>query len=257
MLKSERLSQIQTMLNEYGKVEVNNLCRIFHVTEMTIRRDLNELENKHLAIRSHGGAIVPPDSGLGERPYDVRIRSHLKEKEAIAKAALPLIPDGSRIFFDSSTTVYCLARLITNDQRLVVVTDTLSIALELNTRTNINVICLGGELQKNTNSCSGMFAEQVLDSMHFDYAFIGLYGITEDGSLSTTSTHEFSLKRKVMEHSDHTALLFDSSKLGSPSFFKMGCLSEIQTIITDSNIPRTFVKTCQKSGVEVILAPVS
>ena len=256
MLKNERLSQIQTMLNEYGKVEVNNLCRIFNVTEMTIRRDLNELEEKHLAIRSHGGAIAPPDNTLSERPYNMRINSHLKEKEAIAKAALPLIPDGSRIFFDSSTTVYCLARLITNNQNLVIITDTLSTALELNTRTNINVICLGGELQKNTNSCAGMFAEQVLDTMHFDFAFMGLYGISADGSLSTTSTNEFSLKRKVMERSDHIVIMIDNSKLGAPSFLQMGHVSEVQTLITDSDMPKSFIETCRKASVDVIVAPV-
>lgn len=256
MLKNERLSQIQTMLNEYGKVEVNNLCRIFNVTEMTIRRDLNELEEKHLAIRSHGGAIAPPDNTLSERPYNMRINSHLKEKEAIAKAALPLIPDGSRIFFDSSTTVYCLARLITNNQNLVIITDTLSTALELNTRTNINVICLGGELQKNTNSCAGMFAEQVLDTMHFDFAFMGLYGISADGSLSTTSTNEFSLKRKVMERSDHIVIMIDSSKLGAPSFLHMGHISQVQTLITDSGMPKSFIETCEKANVKVMIAAV-
>ena len=92
MLKSERLAQIQSMLNRYGKVEVNNLCRMFHVTEMTIRRDLNELEQQNLAIRSHGGAIAPPETVITERPYQTRITSHLKEKEAIARLALPLIP---------------------------------------------------------------------------------------------------------------------------------------------------------------------
>lgn len=255
MLKSERLAQIQTMLNEYGKVEVNNLCRIFDVTEMTIRRDLNELEKKNLAIRSHGGAIAPPESALSERPYQMRINSHLKEKAAIAKAALPLIHDGSKVFFDSSTTVFCLARLITNSQNLVIITDTLSTALELNTRPNINVICLGGELQKNTNSCAGMFAEKILDTMHFDYAFLGLYGISEDGRLSTTSTHEFSLKRKVMERSDHIVLMVDSSKLGAPNFLQMGHISEAQTLITDSNMAKSFIETCQKEKVEVIIAP--
>lgn len=256
MLKSDRLSQIQTMLNEYGKVEVSNLCRIFNVTEMTIRRDLNELENKNLAIRSHGGAIAPPENALSERPYNIRINSHLKEKEAIAKLALPLIPDGSTVFFDSSTTVYCLARLLTNNQNLVIVTDTLSTALELNTRTNIHVICLGGELQKNTNSCAGMFAEKMLDSMHFDYAFMGLYGISEDGCLSTTSTVEFSLKRKAMDQAAHTVIMIDSSKLGTPNFLQMGNVSEIQTLITDSNMPASFIETCKNANVNVLIAPV-
>ena len=126
---------------------------------------------------------------------------------------MPLIPNGARLFFDSSTTVYCLARCLANTQNLLVVTDTLTTALELNSRTNIHVMCLGGELQKNTNSCSGIFAENMLQSMRFDYAFIGLYGISADGYLSTPSTSEFSLKRTVIEHSAHTVVLIDSSKL--------------------------------------------
>lgn len=255
MLKSERLAQIQGMLNKYGKVEVGSLCRLFNVTEMTIRRDLNELEQNHMAIRSHGGAIAPPDTMITERPYQMRIMSHPSEKEAIAQMALPLITAGSKIFFDSSTTVYCLARLLTNDQNLLVVTDTLSTALELNTRTNIHVICLGGELQKNSNSCAGMFAENMLHTMHFDCAFLGLYGITEDGYFSTPSTAEYSLKRTVMEHSKRIVIMIDSSKLGTPSFLQMGHISEVNTIITDSHIPASFVEFCKKNNTEIMIAP--
>lgn len=98
MLKSERLLQIQAMLNKYGKVEVSNLCRIFNVTEMTIRRDLNELEKQNLAIRSHGGAVAVRENADPQRPYYMRISSHMAEKEAIAAAAMPLIPNGARLF---------------------------------------------------------------------------------------------------------------------------------------------------------------
>ncbi|HIU76602.1 MAG TPA: DeoR/GlpR transcriptional regulator [Candidatus Pelethocola excrementipullorum] len=256
MLKSERLEQIQTMLEEYGKVEVSSLCRIFDVTEMTIRRDLNELEKRKVAIRSHGGAILPPEKILGERPYNSRISSHLKEKEAIAQAALPLLEDGSKYFFDSSTSVYALARLINNTQNFLVVTDTISTALELNSRKNLEVICLGGELQKNTNSCTGVFAEQMLKNMFFDYAFIGLYGVSEDGILYTTSTMEYSLKRLILDHSKKTIVLIDSSKLGPPSFLQIGTISEIDTIITDSNIPQSFVNFCRNAGTNLIIADV-
>ena len=254
MLKNERLAQIQRMLNDYGKVEVKNLCRIFNVTEITIRRDLNQLEQQRLAIRSHGGAIAPPEAVITERPYQTRITSHLEEKEAIAQLALPLIQTGARIFFDSSTTVFCLAQLLTNDQNLCIITDTLSTALELNTRTNIHVICLGGELQKNSNSCAGIFAETMLDTMNFDYAFLGVYGITEDGYLSTPSTAEYSLKKAVIQHSRQVVLMVDSSKLGTPSFLQLGHLSQVDTIITDSHIPQSFVECCRKNNTEILIA---
>ncbi|MDO4277903.1 MAG: DeoR/GlpR family DNA-binding transcription regulator [Lachnoclostridium edouardi] len=256
MLKSERLLQIQAMLNKYGKVEVSNLCRIFNVTEMTIRRDLNQLEKQNLAIRSHGGAIALRDNADPQRLHYMEISSHMAEKEAIAAAAMPLIPNGSRLFFDSSTTVYCLARCLANTQNLLVVTDTLTTALELNSRTNIHVMCLGGELQKNTNSCSGIFAENMLHSMRFDYAFIGLYGISADGYLSTPSTSEFSLKRTVIEHSAHTVVLIDSSKLVAPNFLQLGHISEIDTIVTDSNAPQSFIDNCKQHDTNLIIANV-
>ncbi len=148
MLKDERLKEIETMLQTNGKVEVGNLCRIFNVTEMTIRRDLNDLVARNLAVRSHGGAVAAPDTMLTERPYEIRITRNLREKEAIAREALQFIGDGDRVFFDSSTTVYCLARLISNTQKFLAVTDTLSTAMELNARTSLRVVCLGGELKK-------------------------------------------------------------------------------------------------------------
>lgn len=254
MLKDERLQQIREMLQQYGRVEVSSLCRIFNVAEMTIRRDLNELVDQKLAVRSHGGAILPPENILNERPYELRITHNLTEKEAIAKMALPLIQDGHKVFFDSSTTVYYLARLITNSQNFLVVTDTISTALELNSRTNIKVVCLGGELKKTTCSCAGLFAEQMLKSMYFNIAFLGLPNISPTGILSTSSMAELSIKRTVMEHSTSTVVLADSSKLGSPDFLQLGHLSEIDTLITDSNIPQSFVDYCITLGVKVIIA---
>lgn len=253
MLKDNRLKEIEEMLHQYGKVEVSSLCRIFNVTEMTIRRDLNELERRNLAIRSHGGAILP-DNILSERPYELRMTHNLQEKDAIAKEALPLIEDGCTVFFDSSTTVYYLARLITNSHNFLVVTDTITTALELNSRANVKVICLGGELKKTTHSCSGLFAEQMLESMHFNIAFIGVPSISYDGILSTSSISELSIKQTVMKHSSSTVILADSSKLGSSDFLKFGHISECDTIITDSNIPREFVDYCTNQGVRVIIA---
>ena len=203
MLKDERLKEIETMLQTNGKVEVGNLCRIFNVTEMTIRRDLNDLVARNLAVR---------------------------EKEAIAREALQFIGDGDRVFFDSSTTVYCLARLISNTQKFLAVTDTLSTAMELNARTSLRVVCLGGELKKTTGSCTGTFAEQMLKSMYFNTVFIGLPRISKTGVLSTSSMSELSIKRAAIDHASQVIVLADSSKIGEPDFLAIG----VRTIIAQA-----------------------
>lgn len=257
MLKQERLNQIIDILNRTGKVEVNSLCRIFNVSEMTIRRDLDELVRKNLAQRSHGGAVLPPDSILTEAPYSLRITHNIIQKQAIAKLAKPFIEDGFKIFLDSSTTVYYLAQLLNNSQKILVVTDTLTTALEANARTNTKVISIGGELKKTTNSSFGLFAEEMLSSMYFDVAFLGMRNISKDGILSTSSISELSIKRTVIKNSNKKIILVDSSKLGKPDFLKLGSLSDIDVLITDSKIPTDFLTLCKNFDLDVLTADIN
>lgn len=254
MLKEERLKDIAAMLQTNGRVEVANLCRIFNVTEMTIRRDLNDLAEQEIAVRSHGGAILAPDTMLTERPYELRISHNLAQKEAIAREALPFIHDGDRVYFDSSTTAYCLARLIPNAQKFLAVTDTLATAIELNARSNVKVVCLGGELKKTTGSCTGTFADSMLKTMHFNTAFIGLPRISPNGVLSTSSMGELTIKRSVLERSSQVVILVDSSKLGNPDFLEIGHISEVDVLITDERMPQEFVRYCQSQNVRTIVA---
>ncbi|GIP59803.1 DeoR/GlpR family DNA-binding transcription regulator [Paenibacillus sp. FSL W8-0186] len=257
MLREERLREIEDMLKSNGMVEVAKLSRLFNVTEMTIRRDLDDLVQRKIAVRSHGGAMLPPDNVLSERSYEMRIMVNREEKEAIAREALALINEGDRVFFDSSTTVYCLAQLISNTQNLLVVTDTLSTANELMSRSRVKVICLGGELQKETGSCAGPFAEQMIECMNFNTAFIGLPRISMNGVLSTSSISGLRIKQAAIQRSKKVVILIDSSKLGDPEFLEVGHLSEVDTVITDSNIDPSFVTYCKSINVNVIIAKVN
>ncbi len=254
MLREERLQQILQMLKLYGKVEVSTLRRAFGVTEMTIRRDLTALVEQNLAVRSHGGAFLPPSTGFSENPYELRITRQLPEKQAIAREALKLLESGQKVFFDSSTTVLCLARLITNELNLLVVTDTISTALELNSRHTVKIMCVGGELRKNTGACYGVFAENMLSAMHFNTAFLGVPRISMNGVISTSSAPELSIKRMVMKNADRVVLMVDHSKLGSPDFLVQGELNDIDVLITDDKMPEAFLNTVRDAGVEVIVA---
>lgn len=256
MLREERLREIEDILTNSGMVEVSKLSRLFNVTEMTIRRDLDDLVQRKVAIRSHGGAMLPPENVLSERSYDMRIMINQKEKEAIAREATALINDGDRVFFDSSTTVYCLAQMISNTQNLLVVTDTLATANELISRSRVKVVCLGGELQKETGSCAGPFAEQMIECMNFNTAFIGLPKISMNGVLSTSSISQLRIKQAAIERSQKVVVLIDSSKLGDPEFLEVGHLSDVDTVITDSNIDPNFVTYCKSINVNVIIATV-
>jgi len=257
MNKSSRLKQIEIMLQKNGKVGTNQLCRLFNVSEMTIRRDLNLLAEQNAAIRSHGGAILPVDNILTERPYDLRINHKLTEKRAIAREAIKLINDGDCVFFDSSTTTFSAAELITNEFSILATTDTLTTAIELNRRPNVKVISIGGELQKSSHSCSGYFSTKMLEEMHFDIAFLGFSGISKDGFLSTQSTNELALKRSVISRTSRSVVLVDSSKLGiSEQYLQIAHLSNVDTLITDSRIEPAFIEYCQNLSIHLIIAPI-
>ncbi len=256
MLKQTRLEQIIKLLNSNGSVEINQLCRLFGVTEMTARRDLDELAKAGRVIRTHGGAVLSEDNILVEKPFEARICSNYEQKDAIARKALSIIEDGSKLFFNSSSTVFCLASHIDNTRRLIVATEAINIANELNTRSNVSVIQIGGELRKNTISCIGYFAEEMLKHFRFDAAFIGINSIDEDGKLYCGSTYEMGIYKSVFACSRKIVVLADSTKLGNQDFTCIGSLSDIDTLITDSGISENLLKKYGEMDVNLMVAEV-
>lgn len=254
MLKEERQQEIINILNASGYVEVSQLCRLFQVTEMTIRRDLNELAQKKALVRSHGGAILPPDTATNESPYAVRILDNLDAKEAIAREALALVRNGERIYFDSSTSVYCLAKILTNDHNFLAVTDTIYTAMELMARTQIKVVLIGGELQKTTGACTGVFADEMFERMSFDTAFIGVSSVSSDGQITTRSLDEYKAKRCIIQRSKRVYLLADSSKICDNGFLQTCSLKEIEAMITDKKVSTEFRSVCRKEKIRLIVA---
>lgn len=140
---------------------------------------------------------------------------------------------------------------MTNEHSLLVVTDTISTALELNTRSNVKVLCIGGELRKTTNSCHGYFAEQMLGDLHFDLAFFSVPRVTPDGRLCTPSAAELPIKKMAMERANKVVLMVDSSKLGPPDLLTQATLDDIDILFTDEGMDPAFLATCGKMGVEV------
>lgn len=254
MLKEERLQAITEMLQTHGYAEVSQLCRLFGVTEMTIRRDLNDLVERKVAVRSHGGAMMRPEALPKEVPYEIRILDNPKKKQAIARKALEFVSDGERIFFDSSTSAFCLARILSNDHNFLAVTNMVNTAKELNSRSNIRVIFIGGELQKTTEACMGMFADEMIEQMHFDTAFIGVSNISEDGVITTKSMDECQRKRQILRRSDKVVLLADSTKIGGKEFLFTANLQDFYAMITDNEVPTEFVQFCKEKGIRLIVA---
>ena len=239
MLKEQREEQILQLLEQHGSVEVSQLCNLFGVTKMTIRRDLDKLENEGKISRTHGGAVL---------------NTNTEHKERIARRAAAMISDGQKIFLSSGTTVFTLARQLDNSRRLLIVTDGLNTALELSKRTNISIIIIGGELRSNTLATTGSFAEGMIREFKFETAYIGVTSIGTDGSLHHGSLVEIGLYKVLAEISKKLVIMADSDKLGKDDFVCVGKLKSGDTLITDSDADPDIVKLYRDMGVEIILA---
>lgn len=254
MHRIERLNIISDYISRNGKAEVSQLSEIVNVSEATIRRDLAFLASQKKIVRSHGGAALNEDLLMDETPFALRSTHNVEQKNQIARAALPLIQSGRTYFFDCSSTVYELAKLIT-DQKIVAATDTMCTAIELNRKESVSVIILGGTVSKATGSSAGSFALSMLNTIQPYIAFIGLPNISEDGSFSVAGMHDYEIKTALLKQAGSVVVLIDSSKYKkNRCFLKVGDLSAVDVVITDQAIDPSFQGLCESYGCKLIIA---
>lgn len=252
MLKEDRQKQIIDILWTKGRVEVEELCQMFTVTKMTIRRDLDELETEGLLIRSHGGALITEKDILVENPFHFRLSINTERKLAIAAGAVNLLYDGQKIFIGSGTTTHYLSQKIDNSRRLIIVTDAINIASELTTRSSISVIQVGGDIRPITCSATGVFAENMIRQFKFQNAFISVTGIGEDGQIYVGSIVQLSIYQAIFDSAGIIIILADTSKLGIEDFVCLGRLSEKYTLITNNDAPDFILESYRSLGTNII-----
>ncbi|GKU81897.1 DeoR/GlpR family DNA-binding transcription regulator [Niallia sp. NCCP-28] len=238
MLVAERRRKIVELVNERLSIRVTELSEIFSVTEETIRRDLEKLEQDQLLKRSHGGA-VSLDKEPTEIPYMVREVTNAAEKRAIAMEAVKTIQAGEQIVLDGSTTAWYMAAELPN-MPLTVITNSIKVALELSKKDQIKVISTGGMLVSNSLSFVGPLAERSLEKYHVNKLFLSCKGVDLSGGLSDANEWQALLKKQMMNIASSVILLVDSSKFGARTFAHIAELKDIDQIITDTNIPAAY-----------------
>ena len=253
MLKENRVKQILTLLKQNGEVQINTLCRSCNVTEMTIRRDLDELAAQGALIRTHGGAVLVGEDLLVERPFEKRLDENMEQKEKIAQKALEMIRSGMKIVLDSGSTTYYLARILPGTYRLAVLTNALNIATELSHRTNIDVTFVGGELKKNTMACVGSYTTEMLKRFSVDIAFLGSSGISHQGSFYTATSAQVEVKVSMMQIADKKVLLADASKFRKKDYAYFAQSADFDCLVTSGGIPAETERILRESELELFV----
>lgn len=247
----ERHQYIIKQVNEKGHISVVDLCESLLVSSVTIRKDLQFLEDSRLLFRTHGGA-TKHNPYQTDRSVNEKSKIHEPEKILIGKVASSLVNENDSIIIGSGTTTQFLAREIRPLGNITVVTSALNVTLELIKHQNIDVIQLGGLVRHTSSSVIGQYADSILDNFFCSKLFLGVDGVDLTYGISTTSAQEAMLNQKMIEVAQKVIVLADSSKFGRKSFGKIADFSKIDTIISDE-IPTSFLEYFDSQGIEVII----
>jgi DeoR family fructose operon transcriptional repressor len=238
-------------LNESEVVYTRDLMKRCDVSEITIRRDLIELETRGLLIRTHGGAIkIKTNEHLFT--YDLKINQNKQQKETICKLAANYIEDNDIIFIDCGSTLSFLTQYIKRFKNLIVITNSLPIISELIGTSNIRLSLIGGEIYSERQAIYGPVAETNIERYHAGKAFIGADGVSLQHGLSSFDEKEAAITRKMIENADTVFLLCDSSKIEKNSFVRFAPLSKINYLITDKFISTESVQLYHESGIQIV-----
>lgn len=253
---TQRQEEIVTMARAQGRVEVEDLAARFSVSPQTIRKDLNDLCDRRLLSRVHGGAIVL--SGVENVSYQARRLIAQPEKRAIGRAAARLLPNNASLFINIGTTTEEVARALSDHEGLVVITNNLNVANLLYPHPAMEVIMTGGPVRRSDGGVVGSAAVDFVRQFKVDYAVIGTSAIDEDGSFLDFDYREVRVARAIIENSRHVVLVADSSKLERNAPVRIGHISEVDMFITDELRSVPLRDLCHSHGVQVVeVGPVS
>lgn len=244
----ERHQYIIKEIEKNGHVSVVDLCESLKVSSVTIRKDLQFLEDAGIVFRTHGGATnVNPyqkDRSINEK---ASLFADLKRK--IGAEAAKLVEPNDSIIIASGTTMQYFAQEIAPQDRLTVITSAINVTLELIKHDNVDIIQLGGPVRKTSSSITGRYAEDLLGDFFCSKLFLGVDGIDLDFGITTTNAHEALLNRRMMESAHKVIVLADSSKFDRKSLGKIAGLAKIDMIISDS-IPLKYQQLFDTLGIE-------
>ena len=222
------------------------------VSESTVRRDLDTLEEQGAAKRTHGGVLY---SGGMPRlaEFDERQPAHWAAKRAIAARAAAAIADGETVLLDGGTTTYEVARLLVG-RSLQVVTNSLPVANLFASEARTDLVLLGGYVSPRTGVCLGPYANELLGRLHVTTTVLSAAGITQDG-LFNAHLLLAETEQAMLRAAGRVMVVADSSKFGRKSLTLVSGLDAIDQLVCDDGLTAPWRETVMQAGVELLIAP--
>lgn len=253
LLVEERRRRIRALVGERGRITVAELARMFDISQVTARNDLNALAEIGAVLRTRGGALAQRDDE--DLPIGVKQNLRRAEKVRIAEAAVRMIGEGQTIVLDSGTTTAEIAKQIRGLklQSVNVITNALNIAVLLAGAPHVTLVMLGGVLRPSSYSLGGPQAEAALAGLHADILFLGFDGLDPEIGVMTPHLLEARLNTRMLEIARSVVAVGDSSKLGRRSLSVIAKIEQIDRIITDAGAAPETVEALRSRGAQVVL----
>lgn len=246
-----RRARIATELERSGFVRNRALAALLGVSMVTVRTDLQEMEQEGLLSRVHGGAV---SLDARERPFEETATENAAAKEAIAAACVELLAPGMTVALDVGTTTDAIARAIAARPRLdglLVVTNGLAIARSLEAVEHVEVVVTGGTLRPLQHSLVNPMATAVLEGLDADIAFLGCNGVTVADGVTNANVPEAEVKRAMMRSARQVVVAADGSKIGATALARIAALDEVHRLVTDASGEGPELRAIRRAGVAV------
>ena len=257
MPRSARWTALLEMIAASGRVEIDDAARRLAVSPATVRRDLDELAEQQLLVRTRGGAVAHSVS------YDLPLRYKLSrrpdEKRAIAAAAAERVGPGGVVGLNGGTTTTEVARALASRSGadttapLTVVTNALNIAHELAVRPHVKLVLTGGVVRTQSYELVGPLAAPVLEGLTLDVVILGVDGVSADGGACTNNEDEAAVNELMARRARHVVIVADASKLGRRAFARICGADRIDTVVTGQGADASAVSALRDAGVDVQL----
>ncbi len=251
-IPADRQSRIQKLIQEKGIVKVTELSKMFGVTELTIRRDLDVLEDQGVLDRTHGGAVLRHRMRV-EPLYTEKDQIHRSEKEAIARVVNYFLEEGDTLLINTGSTTTQVLHHLTG-KKLRVITSNAGSVVE-GKDPDIELILTGGYFRSQSNSLIGGFAQDLLHKVCGSKAIIGIDGISVSYGLTTPVHEEAEVTRLMIERTQGPVIVVaDHDKMGVVSNFVTCPINKVHMLITDRGIKPNFQEELEHHNIRVIIA---
>lgn len=248
----ERRNGILEILTHQGKVKVNELSKLFGISEVTIRNDLTELEAIGMLERTHGGAVSTYKAYYNMSITD-RLRTNEEEKRNIASTVASMISDVDTIMINSGTTTLLVVQELKNIKNLTIVTNSIPISLESGNFKEIHVILLGGNFNARDQFTYGDDALSLLKKYKANKLILSVDGVNYEDGISTYHHLEAEVNRQMMARVNKTIVVADYTKVGRTSFAHIAPIENIDVLVTNHKANQNEINLIRDSGVEVKL----